>query len=163
MPEQTNGAASAVVDPDFHGVLSRVGAEVLETMFFAEAVSTGCDHSWLSSSCSAQLGFEGSHSGDFRLSVSPPAAESIASAFLGLDPEEVTETQRSQVLLELANILCGSVLSHFWPESDLSLLEPECFSAEAPLEGEVHQCFLMPEGMLAVSIHLSGAVRNASS
>jgi hypothetical protein len=158
MPEPSNVSVPAAVDSDFPGILARIGAEVLETMFFAEAVVAECEHVWLPSSCSAQLAFEGSHSGEFRLSVSPPVAESIASAFLGLEPAEVSQAQRDQVLLELANILCGSVLSHFWPESDLSLRAPEWIPAEASLEGAVHRCFLMPEGMLGVSIRVNGPV-----
>ncbi len=161
MPEQANTQSAVAMDGDFGGILGRVGGEVLETMFFAEAVTTSCDHSWLPSSCAVHLSFEGSHSGEFRLNVSLPAAESIASAFLGLDLADVTEAQRCQVLLELANILCGSVLSHFWPESDLSLREPECVPAAALLEGAVHQCFLMPEGLLAVSIQVSGTAETS--
>lgn len=149
--------SEASVDPDFAGILSRAGAEVLETMFFDEAVSAPCDHGWIASAASVRLAFEGSHCGAFLLSVAPEVARSITPAFLGIDPEEVVEGQSSQVLLELANILCGSVLSRLWPESELTLNAPELIQAGGPLDGALHECFLLPEGTLSVSIRLSGA------
>lgn len=144
-------------NPDFAGTLSRVGAQVLETMFFDEAVVSPCDHDWILSAPSVRLAFEGSHCGEFRMSVAPGVARSITPAFLGIDPEEVTEGQSSQVLLELANILCGAVLSQLWPDSDLRLGPPEAIQADGPIKDALHECFLLTEGMLSVSIRLCGA------
>src|SRR5260370_35018122 len=72
-------------------VLSRVPVEVLETMFFAEAVAADCSHEWLSSTVGVRIRFEGSHLGGMRLSVSRDAADSIARAFLGPEPLALTE------------------------------------------------------------------------
>ena len=157
MSEQLQSSDTAAAGPDFAGTLSRVGAEVLETMFFDEAVPAPCEHGWIPSAASVCLTFEGSHCGEFLLSVAPEVARSITPAFLGIDPEEVSEGQSSQVLLELANILCGSVLSHLWPDSELTLQEPEQMQVDGPIEDALHQCFLLPEGMLAVSIRMCGA------
>src|SRR5579864_7390727 len=157
MSEQVESPGGVAAEPDFSGTLSRVSAEVLETMFFDEAVPTPCDHGWISSAASVRLPFEGSHCGEFLLSVSPQVARSIAPAFLAVEPEEVTEGQSSQVLLELANILCGSVLSRFWPDSDLALGEPELIQAAEPIGGSLHECFLLPEGMISVSLRTRGA------
>jgi hypothetical protein len=143
--------------PDFAATLSRVGAEVLETMFFDEAVPAPCDHGWIPSAAAVCLVFEGSHRGQFLLNVAPGVARSITPAFLGIDPDEVLEGQSSQVLLELANILCGSVLSHLWPDSELRLGAPELLEAAGPVEDAWHECFRLPEGMLSVSIRLCGA------
>lgn len=156
MSEQMQSAGAAA-KPDFAATLSRVGAEVLETMFFDEAVAAPCDHGWISSAPSVRLTFEGSHCGQFLMSVAPAVARAITPAFLGIDPEEITEGQSSQVLLELANILCGSVLSHLWPDSDLKLGAPEPIEADEPIEEGLHECFLLTEGMLSVSIRLYGA------
>ena len=92
-----------------------------------------------------------------RLSVSRDAADSIASAFLGLEPVELTERLRAQVILELANILCGAILSHLWPESKVALGVPEIAAEEPPFNGAPHRCFELPEGKLAVWIHWSEA------
>jgi hypothetical protein len=157
MSEQLQPADTTAVAPDFAGTLSRVGAEVLETMFFDEAVAAHCEHGWIQSAASVRLPFEGSHCGEFLLSVAPEVARSITPAFLGIDPEEVTEGQSSQVLLELANILCGSVLSHLWPDSDLNLGGPEPIQVEGPIEDALHECFRLTEGMLSVSIRVCRA------
>lgn len=163
MPEElkTSGPVAAV--SDFSGTLRRVSAEVLETMFFDEPVAVPCDHGWIARVASVRMAFEGSHRGEFLLSVSPPVARSIAPAFLGIEAEEVTEIQSSQVLLELANILCGSVLSQLWPDSDLRLGAPETIQVEGPIPLDkpigdaLHECFVLTEGMLSVSIRLCGA------
>ena len=157
MSDQMQLSEAGGVDIDSSEVLSRVGAQVLETMFFDEAVATACNHAWIASAASVRLVFEGSHRGQFLLSVASEVARSIAPAFLGIDPEEVVEEQSNQVLLELANILCGSVLSRLWPESDLTLEAPESIQAAGPLEHALHKCFLLPEGMLSVSIRVCAA------
>jgi hypothetical protein len=138
-------------------VLSRVPAEVLETMFFAEAVAAECGHAWLSLAVEVRIRFEGSHRGDMRLSVSRDAADSIACAFLGLEPLEITEPLCVQVILELANILCGAILSHVWPESKVALGAPEISTEEPLFNDALHRCFELPEGKLAVWIHCSEA------
>jgi len=142
---------------DLAEVASRVAAEVLETMFFAEAVPSACSHTWLGAAVSVRIRFEGSHSGQMRLSASGDAADSIACAFLGLEPAEITGPLLEQVILELANILCGAILSQLWPESKLALGAPQIDSRE-PLANEpspgqtLHRCFELPEGKLAMWI-----------
>jgi CheY-specific phosphatase CheX len=134
----------------------RVAAEVLETMFFTEAELVPCGHAWLQSAPCARIGFDGSHLGEMLLAVSAEAADPIASSFLGLDPEELTDAQRGQVIQELANILCGAMLSRLWPDSKLALSSPELTPwQEWPGAGALHQCFVIPEGMLAISIRLT--------
>ena len=155
MPEQLQSPRLAG-NRDFSDILRRVGAEVLETMFFDEALAAACEHGWVPAAASIRLAFEGSHRGQFLLSVSPEVARSISPAFLGVDPEEVTEAQSGQVLLELANILCGSMLSQLWPDSELKLGPPEPVQVEGPIEAALHECFLLTEGMLSVSIRLNG-------
>jgi hypothetical protein len=138
-------------------VLSRVPTEVLETMFFAEAAAAECSHDWLSSAVGVRIRFEGSHRGNMRLSVSRDAADSIASAFLGLEPVELTERLRAQVILELANILCGAILSPVWPESKVALGAPEISTEDSLLQGSLHRCFELLERKLAVWINCSEA------
>jgi hypothetical protein len=157
MPEELEQFCAAESPGELASILEEVVAEVLATMFFADAEPAPCDHVWLDSAVSARLGFEGTHFGEALLSVSRPAAESAAAAFLGLDEKETTEMERCQVILELANILCGAVLSRLWPESKLTLSAPIPDSSHTDLEGALHRCFSMPEGNLACWIRLGGA------
>jgi CheY-specific phosphatase CheX len=161
MPEQLQQEYLADEVPGFAAVVVQVAAGVLETMFFAEAVANACDHAWHSTAVSAHLSFEGSHCGEFLLSVTPGTARSIASGFLGLDPEDMTQTQPGEVILELANILCGALMSALWPESSLSLGSPELVSSDHSLRDAMHCCFTLPEGMVAVSVGLGNVKESA--
>lgn len=142
--------------------LVQVGAEVLETMFFTEAVAVQCSHEWLGSATGVGVRFAGTHRGEVFLSVSFEAAESMGAAFLGLDPTEVSETQRIEVMLELANIFCGAAMSRLWPEANLALETPRQVDAHAILEAGWHRCFTMPEGMLAITVRLGGSDKAAA-
>src|SRR5579859_1630173 len=136
-------------------VLQLVAGEVLETMFFTEAEASPCEHEWLETARCALIRFEGSHLGEMLLGVSGEAVEPIAAGFLGLDPMELTDAQRGQVVQELANIMCGALMSHLWPESDLALSSPALEAwREWADESALHGCFTLPEGKLALSIRL---------
>jgi len=136
-------------------IFSRVPAEVLETMFFTEAAASPCTHDWFADAVAARVLFAGSHAGEMRLSVSLEAADSIASAFLGVEACELTPALRVQVVLELANILCGAVLSHLWPESKVALGAPEMLVQESVPAAALHRCFELPEGKIALWIDWS--------
>src|SRR5581483_11778209 len=92
-------------EPAADQVLRQVVSEVLETMFFSEGVPTDCAHDWIDRAGCARVSFEGSHCGEMRLATSGEAATSIACCFLGAEPDELDDAQRSHVMLELANIL----------------------------------------------------------
>ncbi len=142
-------------DPAASQTARHVAAEVLETMFFTEAEVAPCEHSWLESAPSARIRFEGSHFGEMLLAVSADAADLIAASFLGLEPMELTDAQREQMVQELSNILCGAMLSQLWPESTLALSSPELTRwQDWPAEGTLHHCFRTLEGMLGISIRL---------
>jgi hypothetical protein len=97
------------------------------------------------------------------LGVSVEAVDAIAASFLGLDPMEVTDAERGQVIQELSNILCGATLSHLWPESKLALSSPELAAwQEWPGSGALHRCFAIPEGLLATSVRLIPATSPAA-
>jgi CheY-specific phosphatase CheX len=161
MPEQLLQANLVNEGPEFAEIVVRVAAGVLETMFFEEAVASPCEHAWISTAVTVHVSFEGSHQGEFLLSVSPDTARSIASGFLGLDPEEMTGTQPGDVILELANILCGALMSTLWPESALSLGTPELAAAEHSFLGAMHCCFTLPDGTVAVSLGVCTADESA--
>lgn len=151
-------------------------SEVLETMFFTEAEPAACEHGWLPSAPCVRVRFEGSHRGQLLLALSQDAADPVAAGFLGLEPLELTEMLRAQVLEELANIVCGALLSHLWPDSKLALASPELAAWEEwPAQGApagpqpafagnlFHRCFLLPEGKLAVSLRLTRSIEVSGS
>ncbi|MGA2878414.1 MAG: chemotaxis protein CheX [Bryobacteraceae bacterium] len=142
-------------EPTAADTIRQVAAEVLEAMFFTEDELAACEHGWLGSARCARIRFEGSHFGEMLLGVSVEATDPIAASFLGLEPMELTDAERGQVIEELSNILCGAMLSKLWPESKLALSSPELTGWQEWREGgALHRCFVIPEGMLAISIRL---------
>ncbi len=139
-------------------VLFDAAAEVLETMFFTstlgDAEPTGAAAAdWLS----AALSFRGGLRGRLRVRVPRHTARGLAAGFLGVEEAAVTAAQVGQVVCELANMLCGSVLSRLEEgalfELDSPALEPpgsallfDCKTARRDLE--------LAEGALGLSLEL---------
>lgn len=128
-----------------------VTREILETMFFSEAEPVACRHSenWIA----ARVRFTGEPRGEMTVMLSRELALSASAGFLAEDNGEVTDEQQKQVSCELANIVCGVILSRLHPHARVSLGVPGMTSSD--FDGGVHQCFATPEGMLAVTIHMA--------
>jgi CheY-specific phosphatase CheX len=140
------------VDP-LSEVACAVTREVLETMFFATSEPVPCHHplsgaDWIA----AQVRFEGSPRGDLRVMLSHDLAVIVASGFLGIEVEEVTDEKEDQIACELANMICGAVLSRLHPDSRVSLDPPEKMVAAFDQTEGTHQCFETPDGMLAITM-----------
>jgi len=149
------GGAAAVLP-----ILKEVVGAVLETMFFSEAAARPCDHSELDAPgareewISARVRFAGAPTGELRVMLSHELARFMAASFLGSDPEEVTSDADGQVSCELANMICGALLSRLHPDAAVSLNPPELVPVDfAALDG-VHQCLDTPDGTLAVSMRI---------
>jgi hypothetical protein len=137
-------------------VLSDSAAEVLESMFFtgvageapAEAIPADAAI-W------ASLRFLGSPSGAFGVGLPRDAARRIAASFLGTETSEVSDTQTDEVICELANMLCGSVLSRVEGNArfDLSQPRPAAAPADSGSPG-ARKTLLTEEGPLAVWVEL---------
>ncbi len=109
------------------GALSAATRDVLETMFFTEVFgeSAGPGPAPVGG-LEARLHFEGQRSGDFRIAIAPGPARTIAANFLGAEDEAgVPESQVSDVACELANMICGSVLSRLAADVAFDLSHPE--------------------------------------
>lgn len=106
----------------FAGHLVPSAEQVLETMFFTGVVSSGepcvpgCPEM-----ITRSVAFEGPPDGQLCVGVMPQTAAALASSFLGLDPENVTLPDCEQIAEELANMICGSVLSRCAPASSFQL------------------------------------------
>lgn len=100
-------------------------AEVLETMFFTSLMGYAapeiCEEEWISGT----LSFRGTTSGRFGVRLPPVIGRKLAASFLGVDKESLSELQTGEVICELANMLCGSVLSRLEKETRFELHRPE--------------------------------------
>jgi CheY-specific phosphatase CheX len=104
--------------------------EVLERMFFVEALSElGPDETDAEPAVRARLTFQGTPPGWFDLRVTTAAARSIAADFLGTD-EPASELRVEAVVCELANMICGSVLSQVESKATFRLGSPRIIHAE---------------------------------
>jgi hypothetical protein len=126
--------------------------EVLATMFFSDAVAAGCRHDVENDWISARVRFSGVPAGEMRLMLSPNVAVVFAAGFLGVDESEVTVESAHQVICELANMICGAILSRLHPDSLVALSAPELAPIDFDRHDGIHQCFAIPEGTLAVEL-----------
>jgi two-component system chemotaxis response regulator CheY len=102
-------------------LVSQAVTEILETMCFLEAKPyTAMAEDWGDReravdldgppAYGAELRFDGGICGQLRLFADESAARCLAANFLGEDEDEVLPRQLQQVLLELANMICGAIL-----------------------------------------------------
>jgi CheY-specific phosphatase CheX len=97
-------------------------SEVLETMFFTGIEDENASDADITK-VSAELGFNGHPSGKFGVQVPLETGRLIAANFLG--SEEITDAQVAEVVGELSNMLCGSVLSRLEAGARFELFHPE--------------------------------------
>ena len=72
----------------------------------------------------AQARFDGSLEGWLCVAISPSCAGPLASAFLGIEEDEAGAEERSSLLIELTNIICGATLSRLEPCGRLHIHQP---------------------------------------
>jgi CheY-specific phosphatase CheX len=111
--------------------LAQSVADVLESMFFLEALADSEEPAGEPSpNISVHLTFDGDPPGRFRMRLERRAADSIAANFLGEDPEDLSSTQSLDVARELANMICGAVLSRIESRVSFRLSAPEIVTTE---------------------------------
>jgi CheY-specific phosphatase CheX len=100
--------------------------DVLEKMFFVQTLGEShVDGPAAADQITAQLTFEGQPPGALTMRVTSAAARQIAADFLGVDEQEVSELRVAEVVCELANMICGSVLSRMESASSFHLSTPQ--------------------------------------
>jgi hypothetical protein len=114
-------------------LLPEIAARTLETMFFAMPDSISSDGAlerpgWLSGELiGASLTFHGSATGRFGLIASCSVAEDLAANFLARDEgPSLAQGSVISVVGELANMICGAVLSEMEFAASFDLSSPEC-------------------------------------
>jgi CheY-specific phosphatase CheX len=98
--------------------------EVLEKMFFIQCLREPLEYA-PESEVVAHLKFEGEPSGALTLRVTAGAARSVAADFLGVEEQELSESHVGDVVCELANMICGSVLSRVESAATFRLSSPQ--------------------------------------
>ncbi|MEO8594801.1 MAG: chemotaxis protein CheX [Candidatus Solibacter sp.] len=147
-----------MTDQRIHAALSAAVADVLESMFFLETVVREEEANAAADSIDVEIGFEGNPPGRFEMRLAAGAANAIAADFLGEDGESLSEQQRMDVTLELANMICGSVLSRLESSALFRLGSPR-ISARLLAGGEITRHTVETgNGCLTVAIQMEGRV-----
>ena len=123
--------------------------ETMETMFFSDvAVAAASDFD--SEAFCAEVRFDGCTHGCFRLAVEKRAAEDLASCLTG--PEEDQAPDPAAAVGEIANIICGSTLSHLYADGHISLSSPCLRDGAVPDESAIRSVFQVDAGLLAAEL-----------
>jgi len=138
--------------------LSAAAADVLETMFFSTVMGeapVGLDRP--ANAVAARLQFSGARSGVFAVRLTEGAAQVIAASFLAEETEEPTKPQVQEVVCELANMMCGSVLSRLDRGAHFDLGPPAVTDADdiAVLDAACRG-FDIGDGEVAVFLQIDG-------
>lgn len=137
-------------------MLAAAAGEVLETMFFTEVYGPAPEGAPPEPRVAARLTFEGTPSGAMTLSVSQLAARSLAANFLATEQDDpLPDGQLAGIVCELANMICGSLLSHVKTEEHFLLSSPEAVPADATLlDGPPSKSLDLGDGTIAVWLAL---------
>jgi len=141
--------------------LSVAVEEVLETMCFSGVLASDEGNTSAPSEdpatppVAAELQFDGQPPGAFRVSLPAHLARALGAAFLGRDEDEVSDADAADVVCELANMVCGSVLSRLESQATFRIGHPE-LAAPAPGpafdESAASRWFDLGEGCLTTAL-----------
>jgi CheY-specific phosphatase CheX len=131
-------------------LLNASASEVLETMFFTGILGETKDLPV--NPITTRLNFRGTPSGSFGLSLSLDSSRQIAAGFLAEDEQDVSQERVNEVICELTNMLCGSLLSKIESEGAFDLSHPEL--APQPENPEYSRNFQVENGTLWVWLTL---------
>ncbi len=148
---------------ELHQLCAAAVPDVLETMFFVNAVEDSAPPP--PDPLVVDVGFRGSRSGVFTIRLSAGVARDLASGFLGVAVEQVTTGQAIETACELANMLCGGVLSRSETECGFDLEAPVAATEPySPLTPVVYRTqFLLDNGgWLELEFRVTGGIREAA-
>ncbi len=123
---------------------------VLETMCFSAVMGPAeSSQAQASLGVGACVSFRGPSKGSVLIGCSPGGAQLLSKNFLG--EEIVSDEQSSQFLLELANMICGAIVSAFGGAGQYDLSLPESVAPESLLGATGIRCdFELEEGCMSV-------------
>lgn len=147
---------AAEVAGSVEGLLRESAAHVLETMFFA-SVERDLHADAVKQGLSAWITFSGSIAGRFALVLSREAAANVTNNFLGLTGETVSAEEESQVVCELANMVCGRFLSRFAPAGHFDLSGGMALPGGSFVDFAHHLAGKAPAAQAAVQLDVGAA------
>jgi len=135
--------------------------EVLETMFFVQNEGQAVEDRPIEELVASRVDFEGSPSGMLSLRITLQAAQGMAADFLGQESSELPPGRTTEVVSELANMICGAVLSRVESETTFRLSPPRTTIETGDVLtgcGDAIVCRVqLPDGALSVSFVYHGA------
>src|ERR1017187_5958667 len=146
-----------VTDTTIHTALSSAVAEVLDCMFFLEVLGEIAEPPPRDETVTVQVSFEGDPPGHFQMRIGRPAANAVAADFLGEDLESLSARQSADVTLELANMICGAVLSRIESRAVFRLGSPQIVADDTGKRGPAEETRCTVEtgiGALTVAIQM---------
>ena len=146
-----------MTDATIHAALSSAVADVLERMFFLEVLGEVAEPPPEAETVTVHVSFDGDPPGYFQMRIARPAANVFAADFLGEDPQSLTDRQRMDVTLELANMICGAVLSRIESRAAFRLGSPQIVADDTGKCGSAEETRCTVEtgsGALTVAIEM---------
>jgi CheY-specific phosphatase CheX len=145
-----------MLETSVHQVVSESAQEVLETMFFAIPDTVSMDSGRPTGELiAAGVTFEGATPGRLGLIASHAVARTLAENFTGCDDHALLpRAETAGIISELANMVCGAVLSKLQSNANFDLGTPQSIyvSTDEPcpdFAGGSPACrFEFPEGAL---------------
>jgi CheY-specific phosphatase CheX len=141
-------------EQDLGASLLTSATDVLEAMYFTGVMGLS-EVGVAGAGWTAQLEFQGELSGTFQLGMNGETARLLAANFFGEEESEVTATAVADMVGEMANMICGSVLSRMETESHFKLSHPVVEAAADPTAGMecgVQQLLETDGGVLALCL-----------
>jgi CheY-specific phosphatase CheX len=134
-------------------LLGTAAKDVLETMYFAEAYAVDPSEFTDPPGVLARVRFRGDLQGTLDVGISASSAERLAADFLG--ESTVTPDQIVMNVCEMANMICGSVLSSSRHDGYFRLDSPVIENAPQPPTAPVESCTLdLGDGVLFIRMAL---------
>ena len=128
-------------------------SEVLESMCFLSLDSGAANEQLMEAQpwVGRCLDFRGPLQGQFGLRAPLRTARVLASNFLGEEPGEISDEQAGEVLGEVANMVCGTLLSSIEAHHSFDLTPPRPEDGmHSPSPHRIARTFALDEGELLV-------------
>ena len=119
-----------ISEPDIHGIATSVWADMLGLPLEAGEAGAAPER------ICAWVGISGAWSGTVTVELAAPLARRVAAALFGMSPEEVTDTEVTDAVGEVVNILGGNLKALLPGPSALSL--PSVGAAGPAGAGKLH-------------------------
>ena len=126
-------------------------------MFFLEVLGEVAEPPPQAETVTVQVSFDGDPPGYFLMRIARPAANAVAADFLGEDLELLSDRQSTDVTLELANMICGAVLSRIESRAAFRLGSPQIVADDPGKRGSPQETRCTVEtgsGALTVAIQM---------